>query len=91
VVVVLRCPKPAPVAETCVGRSGEDSFGGGTAAGHCRRDSFALQGIDQSGGVSHEQQVAVGGNGADHAHFQPTTQPWQAGDRCLARQHAEVA
>ena len=63
-----------PVAEGSVARSGQHGLGRGPAAAHGLGDAFALERIDQPGGVTDEEHPAPPGTRADHAHLQPATE-----------------
>jgi len=68
------------------GWAGEHRLGGQPGADYGRADALALQGVDQSRGVSCQQHVTGGRPGAGAAHAQPS-----AGDRPRPRVPAQIA
>ena len=62
------------IALYCLPWPGEERFRGRTPAAHRLGDPLTLKRIDQTGGVADEKYPSFGGNGANHAHLEPTTQ-----------------
>ena len=63
-------------AVPCRGASGraDDGLGGRAAARHCLRDAFALQGVDETGGIADQEHPAGRRPGPDHPHLEPAAQ-----------------
>ena len=64
----------AAVAVGGPARRAEHGFGRRPPAGHGLGDALTLQGVDQPGGVAHQQHPSGRRGGPDHAHLEPSAQ-----------------